>query len=139
MTSSLARWFFPAFLLIAGCQNEAPTRYADESEPDVEMTEGGSVTITDRTGKIWDITHAVSDYGFRAEGFQYGLGPNAISPAFDPVFAAPGDESYPAAHETFSVLAAETDGDPRAYRIWQLARHEVIDEWFGETAVAVAY
>ena len=102
------------------------------------LPEEEPIVIVDRTGKEWDITHAVSEYGFTADGFQFGIGPYAIPPIIDPLFLSPGDPGYPSDNETFEVLGVEIDGDARAYPI-TLMKREVVDDWFGDTAVAVAY
>ena len=98
-----------------------------------------SVIITDRTGKEWDITHAVNHYDFDPERFQFGLGPYAIRPILDPVLLFPGQPGYPDDEATFRVVGVEIGGDVRAYRLSVLSRHEVVDEVFGGVHVAVTY
>lgn len=102
-------------------------------------TNGDKITITDRTGKVWDVTDAVNKYGFSASQFQFGLGPNAIKPILNPQFIGPSDPGYPSAVETFLVVGTNINGDSRAYRIDHLNRHEVVDDKFGDVHVAVGW
>jgi hypothetical protein len=95
--------------------------------------------IEDRTGKRWDVTHAENKYGLKAERFQFGLGPNAIPPILNPEFLSPGEVGYPASDQTFLVIGTALNNDPRAYAISDLIRHEVAEELFDSTYVAVAY
>lgn len=95
--------------------------------------------LTDRTGKQWDVTHAVQVYGFNLNLFQFGLGPHAIEPILNPQFLAPGDAGYPKSNETFLVIGLDLFGQIRAYPIYQLTGVEVVDEKLGEKHVAVAY
>ena len=97
------------------------------------------ILIVDRTGKEWDVTHAVQKYGFVAENFQFGLGPFAIRPILKPEMLSPGDAGYPDPRETFLVLGTVINNEARAYPIPVMTWHEIADESFGETHVAVAY
>lgn len=122
---------------IAACETEhrPPT-----AAPDVQETDDGPrITITDADGKVWDITHAVTRYGFDPRGFQYGIGAGTIPPVFDPEFVSPGERNYPNPGITAPVLGAEFEGHVRAYSIAALSRHEVINDGFGEAHLAVAY
>ncbi len=107
--------------------------------PDNVIRENGQVVIVDRTGKRWDVTHAETQYGMKAEDFQFGLGPEAIRPILNPEFLLPGDPGYPDRSGQFLVIGTDLNNDPRAYPIDVLTRHEVIDEVFGNAHVAVAY
>ena len=100
-------------------------------------TQDSQVFIRDDTGRDWDVTHAKEKYGMKPELFQYGLGVGAIPAINDPVFLSPGEAGYPGNNESFMVLGVEIDGDARAYRMTTLARHEVVNDWFGELPVAV--
>ncbi len=104
----------------------------------VDHHDDGRVTITDRTGKVWDVTHASRVYGLVPEKFQFGIGPNAILPVFDPVLVSPGDAGFPAGDDHL-VLGVEINGEARAYSIRSLSSHEVVNEVFGDAHVAVAY
>lgn len=103
------------------------------------VQEEGRILIEDETGKRWDVTHAQNQYGLRAENFQFGLGPNAIRPILNPQFLNPGDPGYPAANASFLVIGTTINQLTRAYPISVLSRHEVTDELFDSTYVAVAY
>lgn len=113
-------------------------------ETDEDSGEAGDrIEIVDRTGKKWDITHAVNKYGFEPDKFQFGLGPDAIKPILDPQMLCPGDPGYPKERserdELFLVLGASINGHTRAYPLKVMSRHEVADEKFGDSYVAVAY
>ena len=98
------------------------------------------VYITDLTGKIWDITHAVENYGMIPEYWQYGLGPYAFRPINDPEFLLPGDEGYPSVDDTFQVIGASFHGDDaRAYPIPIIENHEVVNDGAGPISFAVVY
>ena len=101
--------------------------------------DSSGVFITDQRGKRWDITHAVDVYGFKAEDFQFGIGANVIKPILEPKFYKAGDPDFPTPHETFLVLGTTIHDDSRAYAISDMSRHEVADDMFDSTYVAVAY
>lgn len=107
-------------------------------EEDEEQT-GDKIFIVDRTGKKWDITHAVEEYGFEPEKFQYGLGPNAIKPILKPQMICPGEAGYPEDNDPQTVVGAALEGEVRAYPLTVMASHEIADEKFGDAHVAVAY
>ncbi|RMD93530.1 MAG: DUF3179 domain-containing protein [Calditrichaeota bacterium] len=123
-------------MLMWGCSSS--TSSVGNDQPDI-TEEGEKIFIVDRTGKKWDVTHAVQTYGFEADKFQFGLGPFAIKPILDPKMKGPGDPGYPDDRETFLVLGTSLAGDARAYPISVMSWHEVADEVFGEKHVAVAY
>ena len=133
-----------AGLLISGCEieriltNRPPDRYTDADESSFAQQGGGSV-IVDRTGKMWDVSHALN-YGLTPDGFQFGLGPFAILPLIDPGMYFPGDSGYPSAARTMMVLGVELNGFVRAYPTWNVMSHiEVANDRFGEAHVAVAF
>jgi len=121
------------FLMLTACDN-----HQDEQQAEV-IKEDGKIFIVDKTKKAWDITHAVHNYGFEAESFQYGLGPYAIQPILNPQMLSAGESGYPSSNETFLVIGTNLNGDTRAYPLSVLGRHEVTDEKFGNDYVAVAY
>ena len=136
---SLGKILFGLFLI--GCQSsqdqiQGPTETIIEEE---------RIFIIDQTGKEWDITHAAKIYGMKPEKFQYGLGPNWFAPLILPRMISPGEPGYPEDDSYFDgfesdlVLGAEFDGDARAYPLVILYRHEIADEKFGDSYVAVAY
>ncbi len=110
-----------------------------ETVENPSQSEDTTITITDRTGKVWDVTHAVLKYGFKADEFQFGVGPNTIRPIIAPRFLEPNDPGYPDSSGNFLVIGANINGDKRAYPISVLNHHEVVDEKFGDQHVAVAY
>jgi hypothetical protein len=100
---------------------------------------GEKIFIKDQTGKMWDVTHAVQNYGFDPAVFSHGLGPNAIPPIQNPQMLRPGDTGYPNQNEDIVVLGANLSGDSRAYPLSVMIRHEIANEKFGSTYVSVAY
>jgi hypothetical protein len=112
-------------------------------EPEVQsaevIREDGKIFIRDQTGKRWDVTHAVEEYGFDPAAFEHGLGPTAIRPIQNPQMLRPGDTGYPADFDETVVLGAKLQGDARAYPLNVMIRHEIANESFGNTHVAVAY
>ena len=102
-------------------------------------TSTGRITLTDRTGKVWDITHAVKQYGFDPSLFRFGLGTNAITPILNPRFISPEENNYPAVSETMPVIGLAVSEEARAYPLYILNRHEVVDDRIANRNVAVAY
>lgn len=121
-------------LFLISCQDSVPTATA----PLTFRKSGEKILIRDRTGKEWDITHAVNKYGFDPAGFQYGLGPDAIKPINNPQFFNPGDAGFPRPDD-FLVIGTTINGDSRAYPINILKSHEIVNEKFVSTHVSVAY
>ncbi|UCH83604.1 MAG: DUF3179 domain-containing protein [Candidatus Latescibacterota bacterium] len=112
----------------------------EEEFPAATVTQDGDrILIVDKTGKQWDVTHAVNAYGFDPSGFQFGLGPNAIPPIIDSGMLLPGDRYYPDDWDTFLVIGTTIGGESRAYPIHVLNRHEIVDESFGDVHVAVGW
>ncbi len=97
------------------------------------------IVIVDKTGKEWDITHAVNQYDFQKSNFNYGLGPNAIQPINNPEMLSPGDNGYPNDTSSERVMGVEINGEARAYPVSVLSRREVVNEFIGDSHVAVAY
>lgn len=105
----------------------------DKDNPD------DKVYITDRTGKKWDVTHAIGEYGFDTKNFQYGLGPFAITPINNPDMISSGESGYPGDNSTEAIIGLSIAGDARAYPIRTLSRHEVVNDLVGGKNVAVVY
>ncbi|GAB4372943.1 MAG: hypothetical protein Kow0042_16530 [Calditrichia bacterium] len=133
------KFFFLITLLIFsfhfGCSsgfNQGSEEFSVEQDQD-------KIFLIDRTGKQWDITHAVRTYKMDPNRFQYGLGPFAIRPILQPEFLNPGDPGYPDEDATFLVIGANLNGVVRAYPISVLNNHEIADDQFGDAHVAVAY
>ena len=89
--------------------------------------------------KKWDITHAVKVYGFDPAMFDGGGGPSAITPINDPKMLVPGDPGYPSESEDMIILGFNYGDEARAYPLRVLASHEIINDLYDTTAVAVAY
>ena len=119
----------------SGCTTEPPVF----SPAQVVSGPDDRVYIVDLTGKKWDVTHAVEHYGFIAEEFQHGAGPNAIPPINEPEMLSPGDPGYPLDDDIFLVIGTTIAGDTRSYSIGDLNRHEVVNESFGDVHVAVGW
>jgi len=98
-----------------------------------------TIFITDRTGKLWDITHAVYEYGFDPANFEHGLGPNAIEPIQNPKMLSPGNPGYPDPEFNDLVIGITLNGESRAYLLDDLFGHEIANDRFGETYVAVGF
>jgi hypothetical protein len=125
--------FVIIILLISSCSTQF-----DNDDPEIERKDGQTFII-DRTRKRWNITHAIAKYGMEAERFQFGLGPFAITPILNPKFINPGESGYPGNDDNQLIIGTNLNNDTRAYPIDVLSRHEIVDEEFGDTHVAVAY
>lgn len=133
--------FISLALLEFACEDSIVIEQLSEDlgDQEEEFEEEERIFVIDRTGKKWDITHAVNNYDFEPERFQFGLGPQAIPPILNPQMVCPGEEGYPADNESFTIMGASLNGHTRAYRLTVMTRHEVVDEKFGDAHVAVAY
>jgi hypothetical protein len=125
---------FITLFSFAGCE----VLNSSEDEAEVIRT-GDQIYIKDNTGKSWNVTHAVNEYGFVPENFQFGLGPFAIQPILNPRMVNEGEAGYPSNNDESLVIGTTLNGDTRAYPLNVLSRHEVADEKFDSTYVAVAY
>ena len=132
---SVVTLVFAMLVFAAGCSS------IEESElPAPEVKEvGDRIILVDQTGAEWDVTEAVREHGLRPDLWQFGLGVNAILPILEPQFWEPGDRGYLGPDETHIVIATTINGDSRAYQISHLNAHEVVDEQFGDTYVAVGW
>ena len=124
--------------LLSSCSEEIITNALDKL-PEDRIETGESVFIIDRTGQRWDITHAADKYGFRAKNFQFGLGKNAIPSINYPDMYLPGEPGYPLANDDFTIIAARIRSDARAYPLFVMKSHEIVNESFAGQLVAVAY
>ena len=111
----------------------------DGSGPKDVIRDNGRIYIVDQTNKRWDVTHAVTEYGLKANSFQYGLGPNAIQPINNPQMLSSGDIGYPDNSSTTQIIGTTLGNDIRAYPLGVLTRHEIVNERFNDTYVSVAY
>lgn len=136
----MKRLIFSLLLLATMIWSAGCSKIFNDDGPETKITQqNGRTIIVDTTGKEWDITHALKNYGMHADRFQFGLGPGTIPPILNPEFLNPGDPGYPSEFATFLVIGAQLNGATRAYPISVLNNHEVIDELFGSTFAAVAY
>jgi len=93
-----------------------------------------AVTITDRTGEVWDITQAVS-IGFDPGGFQFGIGRDAIQP----LDATSLDRDTRTLDARVRVIGVRNGPHQHAYVVSKLTRHEIANTHLGETPIAAAY
>ena len=99
-------------------------------------------TITDSTGREWDVTYAREAYDMNPEYYNYGLGIGAIPSVDDPVIIEEGDPEYPKSDSRMGVFGVNHNGEQRAYSVVDLTNHEVFnDKYPGESEqyVAVTY
>jgi hypothetical protein len=111
-----------------------------ESGPQSQTTRG--ILIEDSTGRSWDVTHALNQYGMKPEHFHFGLGVGAIPSVDDPKMVSEGDPDYPARESSMRVFGVDHNGSQRAYSIARLTRHEVFNELYADDSdeyVAVTY
>jgi hypothetical protein len=109
------------------------------ADPDTSDTDPEQIFITDRTGKKWNITHAVNKYGFEKSRFQFGLGPYAIQPINEPQFVISGQQGFPSRANPMQIIGTTINGDSRAYSLNVLHAHEIINDTFADVLVAVGY
>ena len=135
----IQKLFLSSFVVLiissAGCEFFS----SDDSDQAKVIHRDNKVFIEDRTGKNWDVTHAQAKYGFVPEEFQFGLGPFAIPPILNPQMVEKGQSGYPSDNDNSQVIGTILNGDTRAYPLNVLSRHEIADEKFDSTYVAVAY
>jgi hypothetical protein len=94
----------------------------------------GKVYIQDRTGEKWDVTQAKS-LGFKAEGFQYGLGRNAFVTLDDSMLT----DNTSGMKQGTRVIGISENDDVKAYSVVKLRKHEVANSTLNGRPVAVAY
>ena len=124
--------------IFSSCTEEFTTNVPERLSDD-RIESGQNVYLIDRQGQRWDITHAVEKYGFRAENFQYGLGKNAIPSIDYPDMYLPGEPGYPLPDDRATVVAARIRSEARAYPLFIMKFHEIVNESFAGELVAVAY
>ena len=131
----------PILLLIISCRETGTSSDLNLATVIVRIdtSDSGTIFIIDYSGKEWDVTHAVNEYGFDPELFRHGLGPFAIRPILDPKFVARGDPGYLSSDRTDKVIGTVLNDITRAYPLGILVKHEIVDEKIGPTYVAVGY
>ena len=107
--------------------------------PSLVIEPTDTVIITDQLGKEWDITYGAHFYGLDPDDFNFGQGQYFFTPIINPEFFLPGDSGYPSPNETFQIMGLSIDGDTRAYPISVMHYHEVADDQFDSTYIAVTY
>ncbi len=119
------------------------TSCSDDSSTGNELNHpiyaGDTITIVDRTGKEWDITHAVSKYGMDPERFNFGLGPEAFPLIIEPDFICEGEDGYPSPTHSERILGASVNNVDKAFSIQIMSRHEAINDRFGAYPILVGY
>lgn len=130
-----------SFMALQACEEDEGPRVITEATPDTSDSSGtqNKLYIVDQTGKRWDITHAVENYGMNSKHFRFGLGPNAIRPINNPEFIVSGEEEFPASTGTFPILGVNFNGDPRAYPLRVLNSHEVVNDQSGTLYFAAVF
>lgn len=139
MKYKVAFFLFVCGMLAFWNCNSVSEPVTSSTPPADVVEESEKIFIKDRTGKSWDVTHAVNDYGFKAAEFQYGLGPMAIRPIMNPQFVQDGESGFPGANNTSLIMGTEINGDSRAYHVGLMSRYEVANDTFGDSHVAVSY
>ena len=100
---------------------------------------GDTIFIVDNLGKEWDITHAVEVFRMSTQLFENGIGQDAIRPLHNPKMFSDGDFGYPADDKKFMVIGVKFGSDIRSYKVEDLNSHEIVNEKFGDTHVAVGW
>ena len=65
------------------------------------------------------------------------IGPDRIPAIDQPVFVAADEADFMVDEEW--VLGVVHEGEARAYSLWHLDRHEIVNDWLGEAPVAVTW
>ncbi len=119
----------PAVLVLFACSGETDS---------VVRRQNGRISITDQTGREWDVTHAVETYDMDPEFFNFGIGVGAIPSIDNPVELIESDPGYPEENDNRDVFGLVINGIPRAYGVNTLVRHEVFNETFKGATVTYA-
>lgn len=65
------------------------------------------------------------------------LGPDAIPAIDNPTFVSGSEAQFMKPEEL--VLGVVVNGLAKAYSLWHLDRHEIVNDWIGDTPVAVTW
>jgi len=114
-----------------------PVDQLDGAEAAVAVPE--LITITDRHGDVWEITHAVRRHGMSLPGWENGIGRHTLRPIIEPALSCAGDIDFPDPDNLTVVLGMVIEGEARAYKLGDLNDTEVVDDIIGEAHVAVTY
>jgi len=126
-------------IFLVSCQQKTSVEITGSTQIFPVDTTGGRIRIVDQTEKAWDITHAVHQYRFDPEQFQYGLGIDYRPAIIDPQFINPGENGYPPATVTQIILASGINDIFKAYPIFIMKTYEVANDNFGDVYVAATY
>ena len=100
----------------------------------IVIREADNVFIVDRTGERWNVTQAES-LGFKADGFQYGIGRNAFTPLNDSHLSG----KSPALPPNLRIIGIADDSQAQAYSVSRLSRHEIANTSISSKEIAVGY
>ena len=93
-------------------------------------TKSEKAVIQDRTGRLWDVTHARNVYDMNSDYFNFGLGIGAIPSIDYPTILNEGDPGYPTPESSIQVFGVSHNGEHRAYDVRTLNQHEVINDTY---------
>jgi len=132
---------FMSALFLMHCSNPAQesTAIQNGGNGNPADSSGGKLTLVDETGKVWDITDAVRKHNFSPSLFRFGLGPDAIRPINNPQFLSAGSSEFPSSNETFRTIGFDFQSDPRAYPLYLLNSHEVVNDQINAQPFAAVY
>ncbi len=122
-------------ILSLGCSESTPTAPVI-TDPDNDTL---TINIVDRTGKVWDITHAVNNFGMDSNRFNFGNGPFSFRPYLNPRFVSSGEAGYPSPTDRTQILGLQYNGVVRAYPVGAFNGREVINDFAGNVPIAVTY
>ena len=88
---------------------------AQEETPYAKLDVKNKISIMDRTGKKWDITHAVKKYEMNPEYFHFGIGAGAIPSVDHPVIIEKEHAGYPTSDSNLPVFGVQHNDEQRAY------------------------
>jgi len=114
-----------------------PVDQVEEAEATVTVPE--LVTITDRHGEVWEITHAVRRHGMSLPSWEHGIGRHTLRPIIEPAMSCAGDVDYLDPENLTVVLGLRMEQETRAYKLGDLNDTEVVDDVIGEAHIAVTY
>lgn len=126
-------------LFAAACASQS-------SEPDHQGAAHHSKPIVVEDGRtlLWageDDWFDVTDSAINPATFQYGIGRDTIPSIDEPKFVRGDDPELKAAHVEMDtmVLGVTREGVSKAYPVFLMDSHEVVNDQFGEKAYAVLW
>jgi hypothetical protein len=111
-----------------------PPRYREEGGRDYLWALGDPKSDNSRW---WDVTDASIDPNL----FNHGIGVDYIPSIDAPAFVKRDDPEFAqfAYFDSMLVIGVEVDGEARAYPTRLMSRHEIVNDTFGDTHLAVAW